>query len=113
MRRIQVVLVLLMAVLLVSATGLAPRAYADDGSALAAPISLHNVGGADVVTSAAPPGGDDAEGDPDSMGDGLSRQIGDSGAVTSDAGSGPGSRDIWAISESLLYLLAQIQLLIP
>ncbi len=112
MKRIHMVLVLLVTVFVVVAAGGAPLAYAGEAGSIQVPDALTR--GSDTVlnTASTPPGGDDAEGDPDSMGDGLSKDLNDSGASASSGGLIIDGVDITALEESLLYILSQIQILV-
>lgn len=112
MKRIHMVLVLLVAGLLISATGLAPSAYADDGGAVLVPGGLFRSGALEANTLSAPPEDDGSEGDPDSMGDGLSKDMADTGAMASGAGIMSGSDGVSSFEESLLLILSQIQVLL-
>ncbi len=112
MKRIQMVLVLLVAGLLFSATGLAPCAYADDGGVILVPGYLVKSGTLEATTLGAPPEGDGSEGDPDSMGDGLSKDMADSGALLNGAEMLDGTDRAFGLEESLMLILSQIQLLL-
>jgi len=112
MKRIHMILVLLVAVLMVSTTPLVPSAYADDGGSILVPGFLARAGDLEVTTNAVPPDGDDSEGDPDSMGDGLSKDFSDTGAAANSTGGPQGSAGSMSVEEYLLYILSQIQLLV-
>lgn len=112
MKRIPMVLVLLMTVMLVSTAGVVPKAHAGSDASVVDPAPGQKKVPVILSNSALPPTGSGTEGDPDSMGDGLSRDMTESNAAMDESSLSGDAGVPWIVQEQLLFLLAQIQLLL-
>ncbi len=108
MRRIVAVLVLLMTVSLVSLTGSVPTACADELDSNYIPGCTDKWSDLEMETTGASDG-EATSGDPDSLGDGHSRTLGNTDPEQS--GAGIDGLNGTSLDEFLLYMLSQIQLL--